>query len=253
MANVKAISISDRKGVRKNNIDAAKLIVGFGLENDAHAGDWHRQVSLLAEESIDKMRAKGLDVVAGNFAENITTIGIDLESLEVGQHFTIGEAELIISQLGKICHTRCAIYHQAGDCVMPREGVFAVVRKAGSIVVGDSIALEDKRSQAAAIVAPRKILSEQQEAVVERVTELWSPAFIRVDPVTKQQSASLQAILDDLTKTQKIHQILIFDPEGELGFQLCTSGYLPQQGSWTEHSSTIFYAKDLEEVKASAG
>ena len=113
---VKAISISDRKGIRKNNIDVGELLVDFGLAGDAHGGDWHRQVSLLAQESIDTMRARGLDVVAGNFAENITTEGIDLSALPVGTHLMVGETELVVSQLGKICHHRCAIYHQAGDC-----------------------------------------------------------------------------------------------------------------------------------------
>ncbi|MBM9531821.1 MOSC domain-containing protein, partial [Desulfoprunum benzoelyticum] len=130
---VKAISISDRKGIRKNNIASGELLAGFGLAGDAHGGDWHRQVSLLAQESIETMRAGGLDVVAGNFAENITTKGIDLTTLPVGTHLMIGETELVVSQLGKICHHRCAIYHQAGDCVMPREGLFAVVRKGGII------------------------------------------------------------------------------------------------------------------------
>lgn len=111
----------------EKNIEATTLIAGFGLKDDAHGGDWHRQVSFLAEESIEFMRQKGLNVVAGNFAENITTQGLHLTELEVGTHITIGDAELIISQLGKICHTPCAIYHQAGDCVMPREGIFAVV------------------------------------------------------------------------------------------------------------------------------
>jgi molybdopterin adenylyltransferase len=136
---IKAISISDRKGVRKKNIDSTKLVVDFGLADDAHGGKWHRQVSFLAEESIETMREKGLDVVAGNFAENITTEGIDLTDLPVGTHVTIGDSELIISQLGKICHTRCAIYHQAGDCVMPKEGVFAIVLEDGPVKTGDSV------------------------------------------------------------------------------------------------------------------
>ena len=125
--------------MRKNNIDLTNLIADFGLENDAHGGRWHRQVSFLAQESINTMRAKGLDVVAGNFAENITTEGLDLTTLEVGRHITIGPTELVISQLGKICHTRCVIYHQAGDCVMPREGIFAKVLVGGDVKAGDSI------------------------------------------------------------------------------------------------------------------
>lgn len=120
---IKAISISDRKGMRKTNISKGTLVQDFGLKNDAHGGKWHRQISLLAEESIQFMREKGLDVVAGNFAENITTEGIDLLTLSVGDHIKLGDTEIVISQLGKICHNRCAIYHQAGDCVMPRGNI----------------------------------------------------------------------------------------------------------------------------------
>ena len=136
---IKAISISDRKGMRKTNVESAELLKDFGLAGDAHGGTWHRQVSFLAQESIETMRAKGLDVVAGNFAENITTEGIDLAVLQVGDHIMVGGTELIISQLGKICHNRCAIYHQAGDCVMPKEGIFAKVLKGGTLAGGDPI------------------------------------------------------------------------------------------------------------------
>ncbi len=153
MKTITAISISERKGMRKKNIDSTNLIKNFGLENDAHGGEWHRQVSFLAEESIQTMRDKGLDVTAGNFAENITTEGVDLTRVPVGTHITIGDTELVISQLGKICHTPCAIYHQAGDCVMPKEGIFAVVKRGGSIKVGDRLEVTEKKSQAAAIIS----------------------------------------------------------------------------------------------------
>ena len=111
-----------------------------GIVGDAHAGDWHRQVSLLAQESIDKMRALGLDVNAGDFAENITTSGIDLVSLPIGTRLQVGETLLEVTQIGKECHTRCAIYDQAGDCVMPKEGIFARVLSGGTIRPGDSVA-----------------------------------------------------------------------------------------------------------------
>ena len=153
MKTIKAISISDRKGIRKENKSTTQLIKDFGLENDAHGGKWHRQVSFLAQESINTMREKGLDVVAGNFAENITTEGLDLVPLGVGKHLQIGEAEIVISQLGKICHNRCAIFHQAGDCVMPREGIFGVVLKGGKIKTGDQIEILTQTSRSAAIIA----------------------------------------------------------------------------------------------------
>jgi len=135
-----AVCTSVNKGERKTNIGSGLLVKGFGLEGDAHGGDWHRQVSLLATESIAKMQAAGLDVGPGDFAENLTTRGIDLCSLPIGTRLLVGgQALLEISQIGKICHERCAIYYQAGDCVMPREGIFAVVLEGGPVRVGDVI------------------------------------------------------------------------------------------------------------------
>ncbi|MBI5739943.1 MAG: MOSC domain-containing protein [Nitrospirae bacterium] len=140
-AKVISINISDKKGVRKKAVETALLRENYGIENDAHASEtWHRQVSLLALESIDKMRAMGLKVGPGDFAENITTEGIDLVVLPVGTKMTIGaKVEAEVSQIGKVCHTRCAIYHQAGDCVMPKEGIFVKVLKGGTIKAGDEI------------------------------------------------------------------------------------------------------------------
>lgn len=136
---VAALSVSDRKGVPKNNVNEVNLLVDWGIEGDAHAGNWRRQVSLLAAESIDKMLSRGVKALPGMFAENITTRGIDVASLQVGERISLGEAELVVTQIGKECHERCAIFHLAGDCVMPREGVFATVTKGGAIQVGDSI------------------------------------------------------------------------------------------------------------------
>jgi MOSC domain-containing protein YiiM len=137
---VTSVNLSERKTVRKTRGTEGVLIEDRGFEGDAHAGDWHRQVSLLAQESIDTMVAKGLDVLAGDFAENITTSGIDLLALPVGSVVRVGdEAVLEVSQIGKVCHTKCAIYYQAGDCVMPREGIFAVVRHGGPVRAGDAI------------------------------------------------------------------------------------------------------------------
>ena len=140
MAQVAAVCISENKGERKKPVESVELRENHGIVGDAHAGDWHRQVSLLAQESIDKMRALGLDVNAGDFAENITTSGIDLLALPVGSVLRVGEGTLLeISQIGKVCHAHCAIYFQAGDCVMPREGLFAVVREASDVAVGDAV------------------------------------------------------------------------------------------------------------------
>ncbi len=139
MATVKAVCISENKGERKKPVEAVELRENHGIVGDAHAGDWHRQVSLLASESIDKMRALGLDVDSGDFAENITTNGIDLVSLAIGTRLQIGEALLEVTQIGKECHNRCAIYYQAGDCVMPKEGIFARVITGGVIRPGDEV------------------------------------------------------------------------------------------------------------------
>jgi MOSC domain-containing protein YiiM len=138
-ARVISINTSPKKTMRKAPQECATLILDRGIEGDAHLGDWHRQISMLAIESIDKMREKGLDVGPGDFAENLTTEGIDLMELPIGTKVRVGDAELELSQIGKICHTKCAIYYQAGDCVMPREGIFFVVRKPADIAVGDEV------------------------------------------------------------------------------------------------------------------
>ena len=139
MAQVLAVCISENKGERKKPVATVELRENHGIVGDAHAGDWHRQVSLLAQESIDKMRALGLDVNAGDFAENITTSGIDLVGLPIGSRLQVGETLLEVTQIGKECHTRCAIFYQAGDCVMPKEGIFARVLKGGVVKPGDRV------------------------------------------------------------------------------------------------------------------
>jgi cyclic pyranopterin phosphate synthase len=137
---IKAISVSKERGMQKTNVTTAELKADFGIVGDAHSGNWHRQVSLLELESINEMIAKGAKVAPGNFAENITTEGIDLGALKIGSKLKLGsDVELEITQLGKECHSRCEIFEQIGDCIMPREGIFARVVKAGIINVGDLI------------------------------------------------------------------------------------------------------------------
>ena len=135
---------SEKKGVRKKPVKEVTLKTEYGIEGDAHASsEWHRQVSLLATESIKKMREKGLDVKPGDFAENITTEGIDLLGLPVGTQLTIGEdIKVEVTQIGKECHNRCAIYYQAGDCVMPKEGIFIRVLKGGIVKAGDPVVVK---------------------------------------------------------------------------------------------------------------
>lgn len=134
------INISDKKGIMKTPISEGNFIVDFGLEGDAHGGKWHRQISLLGNESIDKMRKTGVeDLDFGSFAENITTEGIVLYELSVGTKLKIGETIQEVTQIGKECHTGCAIAQKVGDCVMPKEGIFTKVLKAGKVKVGDTI------------------------------------------------------------------------------------------------------------------
>lgn len=139
MATLVSINLSETKGVKKGGVDRATLDAE-GLVGDAHAGPWHRMVSLLAEESIAKMIAAGLTVGPGDFAENLTTRGIDLLAQPLGTRLRLGATAVVeLTQHGKECHNRCAIYYQAGDCVMPREGVFARVVVPGEIAVGDEV------------------------------------------------------------------------------------------------------------------
>lgn len=137
---VVAVSVSDRKGVVKENVPQVELVVDHGVKGDAHAEGGKRQVSLLALEGIERMRAAGAEVNPGDFAENITTRGLVLDQLPVGTHLRIGnEVELTVTQIGKACHHGCAIRELVGDCIMPREGIFARVDKGGMVRPGDAI------------------------------------------------------------------------------------------------------------------
>lgn len=140
MAKVVSVNISERKGTLKKPVDVIELKLQHGIVGDAHAGNWHRQISMLAEESIDTMRAVcSIPLDAGVFAENINTIGIDLKHLPIGTHLRIGEAEVEVTQIGKECHNDCAIKQQVGRCVMPTEGIFVIVVKEGFVRAGDEI------------------------------------------------------------------------------------------------------------------
>lgn len=141
---VRAISVSSRRGTPKTNVPHAELKADFGIVGDAHAGGGSRQVSLLAIESSEHLRASGVDVAPGEFAENITTQDLDLGALKIGSRLRIGrDVELEITQRGKRCHGRCAIQKRVGDCIMPRDGVFARVTRSGRIQVGDAMEVLD--------------------------------------------------------------------------------------------------------------
>lgn len=143
MIEIVSIAISRKKGTRKIPVDEIVLLENYGLEGDAHAGAWHRQVSFLSSENIEKARDKGLDVSFGDFAENIATRGVDWKTIPIGTVVRLGKSAAVeITQIGKVCHNKCAIYYKAGDCIMPREGVFAKVLNGGKIACGDEVRIE---------------------------------------------------------------------------------------------------------------
>jgi molybdenum cofactor synthesis domain-containing protein len=165
--------VSETKGVSKRDVGRARLVEGHGLEGDAHAGPWHRQVSLLGEESIERMRAKGVEVAPGSFAENITTRGVDLCHLPLGTRLDVGsEVVLEITQIGKECHTGCAVFRQVGECVMPREGVFARVVRGGWVARGDEIRVKTAIDFAVLTVSDKGSRGERYDEsgdVIERM------------------------------------------------------------------------------------
>lgn len=143
MGKVLAICISEKKGTLKTEISEAKFIEDFGIENDAHAGKWHRQVSLLEFNKIDEFRKKGANVDFGAFGENLVVEGIELHTLPIGQLIQIGDVLLEVTQIGKKCHDKCQIYYQVGECIMPKNGIFTKVIKGGNVKVGEECFLVD--------------------------------------------------------------------------------------------------------------
>jgi len=180
VAKVIAVCISEKKGTAKRDIGQGEFIAGHGLKGDAHAGDWHRQVSLLSLEKIDAFRAKGAQVQNGAFGENLVVQGIDFKSLPVGTMLRCGDVVLEISQIGKECHNHCAIYEQTGDCIMPREGVFATVVHGGIIAHGDEMTVDardasDAKYRVAIITVSDKGWRGEREdtsgPVIQEITE----------------------------------------------------------------------------------
>ena len=179
MGILKAICISEKRGVQKTCVPAARLVADWGIEGDAHAGSWHRQVSLLSYDRVEEFRARGAEVAEGDFGENLLVEGIDFRSLPVGTRLSCGDALLEITQVGKECHNRCAIYHAVGDCIMPREGVFARVLQGGDIKPGDEMSVVSlgKRPYRAAVItlSDRCSRGEREDtagpAIVRRLSE----------------------------------------------------------------------------------
>jgi len=162
---ITSVNLSTRKGVQKTPVDEPQLVLEqFGLAEDAHSGQWHRQVSFLASESIDKAIEAGLDVAEGSFGENFTTENLELEKLPLGTQLRLGDDVLVeISQIGKVCHTRCAIYYAAGDCIFPREGIFGVVLEGGMVGEDDEIKIV-KLGDGTCEFSPQEALDEVEAA-----------------------------------------------------------------------------------------
>jgi len=174
---VKYVCTSAKKGTVKHTVEAAQIVSGHGLEGDAHAGSWHRQVSLLDEADIDTMRAKGLNLRPGAFGENLVTEGLDLDSLGIGSRIAAGDVELEITQIGKVCHTRCAIYYRTGDCIMPRAGLFARALSDGEVRPGTPVRVEQRvpreRIQAA-------VLTVSDSCSAGTATDTAGPAVVEL-------------------------------------------------------------------------
>ena len=164
-ARVSSVNISTKKGTQKTPVEGPEEVVEqYGFKNDAHAGQWHRQVSFLASESIDKAEEMGLDVEEGSFGENFTTENLDLSALPLGTQLKVGDDVLVeISQIGKVCHTRCAIYYAAGDCIFPREGIFGVVLHGGMVQEDDAIEIV-KMGDGTCEFSPQEALDEVEAA-----------------------------------------------------------------------------------------
>ena len=144
MGIIRGICISELKGTQKHEVDEIRLVQDWGLENDAHAGKWHRQVSLLSLEKINEFRARGAEVNYGAFGENLVVEGFDFRNLPVGTRFRSGDVLLEMTQIGKECHSHCEIFKKMGDCIMPREGVFARVLEGGTLKKGDVLEITEE-------------------------------------------------------------------------------------------------------------
>ena len=197
-AEVLAVCISEKKGTEKKEVEKIALKKDWGIEGDAHAGKWHRQVSLLAFEKIDAFRKKGAEVDFGAFGENIIVGGIDLRNLPVGTVLEIGEAKLRVTQIGKECHSHCNIYKKMGDCIMPREGIFAEVLKEGCVQKGDIIKIIEKENGPYRVgiitVSDRASKGEYEDKSGPMIKELVEAAGMEVvDYIKKSDSEKIIA------------------------------------------------------------
>jgi len=231
LGEIMAVCLSEKKGTRKMNRGRAELRPRHGLVGDAHAGDWHRQVSLLAEESIAKARAKGLDVKEGDFAENLTTRGIELHRLPIGTRLVVtpggtleeaGEEEpgrqvvLEVAQIGKVCHNRCAIYYLAGDCVMPTEGIFARVLSGGEVKAGDRIDVDSRNRIAILTASDKGSRGEREDVSAEVIRDLVKDLGVVSEYVVVPDERD--AISENLRKLADAHGVDLIVTTGGTGF-----------------------------------
>jgi len=211
---VRAICVSETRGVQKRYIDSAHISAGWGIEGDAHGGDWHRQISLLSYEKVQQFNELGAGVDYGDFGENLVVEGIDFRSLPVGTMLKCGEIILEITQIGKECHTHCQIYHKMGDCIMPREGVFARVVHGGNISVGDMMETEmqmDKRFRAAVITLSDKGAAGEREdksgPLIKQMLE-GSDYLVEQEIMLPDDQKQLEDALVDLSDRRKVDMII---------------------------------------------
>ena len=222
MGKILAICVSEKKGTQKRPVDAAILKEDWGIEGDAHAGKWHRQVSLLSFDKIEEFRAKGAKVDFGDFGENLAVKGFDLRQLPVGSRFQIGEAILELTQIGKECHSHCAIYHAVGDCIMPREGVFTQVIKGGAIRTGDEIRLLpllDSRPFTAAVItlSDKGSKGEREDKSGPAAVEMLEAAGYRVVETLLLPDGK-QPLSDELCRLADQRQVDVAFTTGGTGF-----------------------------------
>lgn len=221
MGIIRAICTSDRRGIQKTNVKSAEFVKDFGIKTDAHAGNWHRQVSLLSAEKIDAFNAKGADVAPGAFGENLVVEGFDFRNLPVGTTFQCGEVILEMTQIGKECHTHCQIYHKMGECIMPTQGVFARVVKGGVISVGDEIKsmerLDTRYTVAVVTLSDKGFKGEREDTSGPCICEMIEEAGYRV--VEKLILPDEQSVLErELMRLSDGRQVNLILTTGGTGF-----------------------------------
>ena len=208
MAKIVAVCISEAKGTQKKNIETCFLRCDWGLENDAHGGNWHRQVSLLSYDKVEKFNQSGANVSHGDFGENLLVEGIDLAALPVGTMLKCGSAVLEVTKIGKECHSKCQIYHKMGDCIMPREGIFAKVLQEGQVSVGDTV--EIALSAAVVTLSDKSASGQRVDVSGKIIADLISDAgyVVKSKIILPDEREKISEALIDLSDNTKVQLIL---------------------------------------------